>query len=278
MKKLINGFNEKCSNEEYHADREYKSSSALKLILKDPRAYYKQYVLNEPQNMNKDSLSVGSYAHTRVLEPHLVEEEYAIWTGSRRSGDIWKAFKHDADEAGKTVITSSQKALVDSMIREYEDAKVVLGSMDDEKEVMISSFFSGGEAEETLCGELDGYKVKTRFDYRKVTSDGYASINDLKTTSAPVGGASLEEIEDICAYWGYDVSAALYVDLAEKETGIKHDFYFIFMSKKDLGCKIFKASEAMLERGRKTYKKAIAVLKEAERTGVYFENKIQELR
>lgn len=275
MKKLINGFNEKCSNEEYHADREYKSSSALKLILKDPREYYKQYVLNEPQTFSSDALAIGSYAHTRVLEPHLEEEEYVFWTGSRRSGDIWKAFKHDAEESGKTIITASQKALVDSMCREYEKASVKIGCIDTEKEVMISSFFTGGEAEETLCGEIDGYKVKTRFDYRKCSSD-YASINDLKTTASPIG--SLEEVEEICAYWGYDVSAALYADLATQATGIKHDFYFVFMSKKTTDCKIFKASEAMLERGRKSYKEAIKRLKEAEATGIYFKNEIQELR
>jgi len=269
--KLTNGFNPKCSNENYHADREYKSSSALKMIMKDPQAYHKTYVLNQPQNFSADALSIGSYAHTRVLEPHLIEVEYAIFTGSRRSGDVWKAFKEENSD--KTIITASQKGMVDQMMNSYGDAVVKLG----EKDVLISSFFSGGEAEETLCGEIDGYKVKTRFDYRKVT-DGYASINDLKTTAAPMGSATLADVEDICRHWGYDVSAALYCDLATQVTGLKHDFYFIFVSKKDYGTRIFKASEAMLERGRKTYREAIRRLKIAEETGVYFENKIEELR
>lgn len=276
MVKLVKGFNEKCSNEAYHLDREYKSSSALKLIIKDPRAYYKQYVLNEPQTFNSDALAIGSYAHTRVLEPHLEEVEYALWTGSRRSGDLWKEFKAKAESENKTIITASQKSLVDNMCRQYEEASVKLGCIDTEKEVMISSFFTDGEAEETLCGEIDGYKVKTRFDYRKVEDGVFASINDLKTTASPIG--SREEVEEICSYWGYDVSAALYADLATQETGIKHDFYFIFMSKKTMECKIFKASEAMLERGRATYKEAIKRLKEAEATGIYFKNEIEELR
>ena len=42
-------------------------------------------------------------------------------------------------------------------------------------------------------------------------------------------------------------------------------------------CKIFKASEDILQRGREDYLKAIDLLKEAEATGVYFENKIEEL-
>jgi hypothetical protein len=271
--KLKTGFNNKCSNEEYHGDREYKSSSALKMILKDPRQFYKNYVLNEPQNFNSDALSIGSYSHTRILEPHLVEEEYAVFTGARRSGPLWKEFK-EANE-GKTLITASQKKLVDSMIDTYKEAKVVLGNHGNEKEVMISSFFEEGEAEETLCGEINGYKVKTRFDYRKEFDD-FGSINDLKTTGSSM--SNREEVEEICEYWGYDVSAALYVDLVSQQTKKQHDFYFIFISKKTCETKIFKASEEMLERGRVKYLKAIEILKVAEKTGVYFENTIEELR
>jgi exodeoxyribonuclease VIII len=275
MKKLINGFNEKCSNEEYHADREYKSSSALKMMLKDPRQFYKTYVLNEPQNFNSDALSIGSYIHTRILEPHLLEEEYAIYTGSRRSGDVWKKFKEEAGD--KIIITASQKSLSDKMLDTFNEANVKLGNHGNEKEVLISSFFNGGEAEETLAGVLNGYKVKTRFDYRKEFDD-FGSINDVKTTNIALGSATLEDVEDICTYWGYDLSSALYVDLATEITGKPHDFYFVFLSKKDFQTRIFKASEGMLERGRAMYKEAIERLKEAEKTGIYFENKIQELR
>ena len=182
----------------------------------------------------------------------------------------------------KTIITSSQKSLVDMMISQYEETTVRLGLHGEEVDVPISSFFTDGVAEETLCGEINGYKVKTRFDYRKVEKIGdrveFASINDLKTTAAPMGSATLEDVEEICKHWGYDVSAALYVDLVTQETGIKHDFYFVFMSKKDSVCRIFKASEAMLERGRKRYLDAIEVLKEAEKTGIYFSSTIEELR
>ena len=276
-KVLIDGFNKDIPNDVYHDDREYKSSSVLKTFLKNPREYYGKYILNEPNNMNKDALNIGSYCHTRILEPHLVEDEYAIWTGSRRSGDLWKEFKEVVEGQGKTIITSSQKSLVDTMIREYEASKVILGAHGNEIEVGLPSFFNDGFAEETLCGELEGYKIKTRFDYRKEFDD-FGSINDLKTTNVALKSASIEEIEDVCKHWSYELSAALYVDLVEKETGKPHDFYFIFLSKKDYGCRIFKASDEMIERGRKMYKEAIAGLKEAEKTGVYFSNTVEILR
>ena len=275
MKKLIEGFNKGFDNEEYHGDRQFSSSSALKLILKNPREYHRKYVMNEQDSMNSDALSIGSYAHTRILEPHLVDVEYAIWTGSRRSGEAWKEFEKENE--GKTIITNSQKAMVDQMIKEFDEAKVILGNHGNEKEVLISSFFSGGEAEETLCGYLNDFPVKTRFDYRKEFSD-FGSINDLKTTNIPLKNATVQDVQEICDYWMYELSAALYVDLAEKYTKIPHDFYFVFLSKKDYGVRIFKASEEMLERGRGMYKEAIALLKEAKITGEYFKNTIEELK
>lgn len=272
-KKLTNGFNQDISNEEYHGDREYKSSSALKLILKDPREYYKKYVMGESEPLKSDSLNVGSYAHTVILEPHLLDEEYAIWTGSRRSGKDWEEFKEL--NSGKTIITSSQKYLVDQMIKNYEEAHVVIGEHGNEKDVPVSSFFSGGKAEETLCGEIDGYKVKVRTDYRQEFED-YGIISDLKTTGNSI--AKKEEVAETCEYWNYPLSAALYVDLLTQVTGKPHDFYFVFLSKTgSKECKIFKASESFLERGRQDYLKAIELLKEAEKTGIYFENKIETL-
>ena len=190
---------------------------------------------------------------------------------------IWKEFKEKAESENKTIITGSQKQLADTMIDNFEKAHVTLGMPGNEKDVLISSFFKDGAAEETLAGVLNDYKVKTRFDYRKEFDD-FGSINDLKTTGIALGSATLEDVEDICTYWGYDLSAALYVDLVTKQTGKPHDFYFVFLSKKDFQTRIFKASEGMLERGRAMYKEAIERLKEAEKTGVYFENKIMELR
>jgi hypothetical protein len=271
--KLKPGFNNDISNDHYHSNREYKSSSALKLILKDPREYYKKYVLGESEPLKSDSLNVGSYAHTRILEPHLEEVEYALWTGSRRSGKEWEKFVEE--NQGKTIITSSQKYLVDQMIANYEEAHVVIGEHGNEKDVPVSSFFSNGKAEETLCGEINGYKVKVRTDYRQEYED-YGIISDLKTTGNSI--AKKEEVAETCEYWNYPLSAALYADLLEQVTGKKHDFYFIFLCKTGTKeCKIFKASESFLERGRQDYLKAIELLKEAEKTGVYFENKIEEL-
>ena len=75
----------------------------------------------------------------------------------------------------------------------------------------------------------------------------------------------------------YDLSAALYVDAFKKYTGKDHDFIFAFLNKQNGDVGILKASEALLENGRKKYKTAIKKLAQAEKTGVYFKEGIQEV-
>lgn len=274
MTKLKPGFNENISNEEYHSEREHVSSSALKLMLKNPKEFYSKYVLNEQTSSSSAAMDLGSYIHARILEPHLVEKEFAIWENGYRRGKAWEDFQKQHDN--KIIITSSQKYLTDEIVKSFEEEKVVLGKPGNEKEVLLSSFYTNGMAEETLCGEIDGIKIKVRFDYRK-EFDSFASINDIKTTGEPLKYASLDALRAICDAWSYPLSAALYVDMAEQQTGKPHDFYFTFLSKADKGIQMVKASEDFLEKGRKEYKEAIKLLKEARKSGIYYINKIKEI-
>ena len=64
----------KCDNEDYHKDRKFKSSSTLKLFLKDPKEYYKRYVVGEErEEMYKSAYDFGSYMHSILLEPDKTE-------------------------------------------------------------------------------------------------------------------------------------------------------------------------------------------------------------
>jgi len=272
-KTLVLGFNKDIGNSEYHDDREYISSSGLKMLYKNPREFHRIYVLNEENKMpNQSALDFGSYLHCLILEPHLEHTDFAVFTGYSRRGKDWEKFR-DAN-ASKCIITSSQKNLSDKLMKSYKESSVIIGKHGYEIDVPVSSFFSGGEAEETLCVEIEGVKVKVRFDYRKEFED-YGSINDVKTTAEYI--STKAQVEKICASWGYDVSAALYCDAAEIATGKPHEFYYNFLSKKDGACRIYRASDQMLEVGRKKYKEAIRRLKDARETGFYYKNEIEEL-
>lgn len=267
------GFNRDISNTEYHEDRTFVSSSGLKLMYKDPRDYYATYVLNEPSmKMNQSNLDFGSYVHALILEPHLVDSQFAIYEGQTRYGKAWEAFKEEHKD--KIIVTGSQARTAQQLYDNFNKSTVLLGEGDSKKEVPLSSFYTKGNAEETLCVLLEDVPVKVRFDYRKEW-DTYGSINDIKTTSE--FAHTKAHAEAIIDTWNYEVSAALYVDAVEQQTGKPHDFYFTFISKKDGKSYMYRASKQMLEVGRRKYKIALERLKKARETGKFFENIILEI-
>jgi hypothetical protein len=267
--KLINGFNKDIPNEDYHADREYVSSSVLKTIYKSLDDYRKQYIEGESKFFgNQIALDLGSYIHALILEPHVIEKEFQFFEGETKSGEEFVKFFAERDP-NKIVITNSMKTQAKELLENFYKTKV---RDKDGNDVLINTFVIGGNAEETLCVEMDGVKVKVRFDYRKIENE-YASINDIKTTSSKI--KTKKDFEKVCKQWGYDISAALYCDAVELHTGIKHDFNFIVLSKADKGTTIWKASEQMLEAGRRKYKIALAKLKKARETNIFQEGTIE---
>lgn len=245
-----------CDNETYHSDRKFKSSSTLKLFLKDPREYYKRYVLGEErEEMYKSAYDFGSYMHSLILEPHKTVLEFAVFEGATRRGKAYEEFK-DANK-GKTIITASQAQQALDLLHLYND------------HVDTAGLIEQGVAEHTLCVELEGMPIKVRADYIKE-----GMIIDVKTSSDPVDKYSAAKT---IIRFDYDLSAALYVDAFKKYTGQDHEFVFAFLNKQNGDVGILKASEDLLNNGRKKYKAAIKGLAEAEKTGVYYKEGIQEV-
>ena len=210
------GFIKNLSNDEYHADRTHSSSSVLKKALNDPAEYHRVYVLGEePKSMNQSSLDFGNYVHTTILEPHLLEEEYVVFPGTRR-GKVWEAFKYANQD--KTIVTSTQHDKAMDMCNNLYQTKLIL----DNEEVLGAALFLGGIAEESLFTDLEGLPIKVRTDYRALNTEATKGvIRDIKTTSSYV--ATSKDARDVCNSFGYILSASLYLDAIEKETGIPHD-------------------------------------------------------
>ena len=250
------GLNEDITNEVYHGDREYESSSSLKMYLKDPKEYHNRYILKLPREEKyKSAYDFGTYIHSLILEPEKVEDEYAIFEGASRRGNVYKEFK--AANSDKIIITRSQFLQAQSLLEAYTDHQ------------LASSMVKFGNAEQTLCVELEGMKIKVRADYIKE-----GQIIDVKTTSDPTDKFTAGKT---CARFDYDLSAALYVDAFSKHFGIEHDFYFLFVNKMTNEIEVLKASKKLLENGRRKYKKSIQLLKKSRETGKYFKEGIQEV-
>lgn len=271
LDKDTRGFISDLSNNDYHADRIFRSSSVLKTALKDPKKFHDIYVLGKDNPMsNQDALNFGNYVHTAILEPDLLDKEYIVYPGGRRQGQAWELFKHLHED--KIIITNNQFTKAQDLINSFLQSE--FEQRDSEFLVYGDAIFKEGEAEESLFTELDGMLIKVRFDYR-ITGDTRGVIKDIKTTRHFVNSA--KEARDVVYDLGYDVSAALYVDAIEKETGIPHDFHLVFMSKADEKCNLYKVSDKTLEVGRKKYKEAIKLIKEWEASGKYVTGKIREV-
>ena len=260
MSKLKMGLNPYIENDDYHADTEFYSSSTIKMVLDDTYKFYKQYILKEPQPpLEGEALTFGSYLHSLVLEPEKTDEEFAVYLGNK-VGDKWDTFQ--AENIGKEIIVKSQYKLAESLLKTLEDARVLVGRKGyDKEEVPVSTFFEKGQAEMTVCSEIEGVKFKVRTDYYKDHENWEsASINDLKTTGVDV--SSKKKCRSIVYKYGYHISAALYVDILSKVLNKKHDFYLIFCNKKSLEWSVYRVSEELLEEGRQEIKKAIRIIKE----------------
>ncbi len=246
--KLKKGINH-CTNEEYHGDKSYLSSSNLKLILKDPEQFYKEIVLGERDRKHIAAFDEGSYAHSLILEPHMVEKEYAFFPEWRKAGKVWEAFKQAEENQGKIILSVPQKKRVEQLIEAYSQLSPAV------------DLITGGESEYTVAGELMGLKLKARADYINL-EEGY--IADVKTTGYSADHDTFSYTID---RFGYDLSAGLYTMLFEQHYGKPFDFYFIVLSKKEKTCEVYKASSETMERGRAAVVEAVSLIKKCQESG-----------
>ena len=157
------GINDEITNEDYHGDREFESSSSLKLYLKDPKEYYNKYILKLPREERyKSAYDFGSYIHSLILEPEKTASEFAVYEGLTRRGKAYDKFKEENE--GKIIITHSQMLQAQGILESYTDHQLAMNSI------------KNGTPEQTLCIELEGMKIKVRADYVR---DG--EIIDIKT-------------------------------------------------------------------------------------------------
>ncbi|NJO65138.1 MAG: hypothetical protein HC836_45630 [Richelia sp. RM2_1_2] len=255
MIKLNLGVNKDVSNEEYHADREYISSSGIKKLYWDELAYEKEYILGEKEDKApSNALQEGTAIHTKILEPHLYDQQIVVYQEFDKRGNAYKAF--ELQNPGKLVISLSQQMRLDGMFKAYQDRPEAV-------ELINSS-----EKEFTICKEINGIKCKVRADAINIDK---GMIIDIKSTGY---SAELETFK-ANAYsklLSYDISAALYSMVAEAEYGKPFDFYYVVISKSEYKCEIYKASEVAQINGRNKIFKALEKLAYYRANGKWPEN------
>lgn len=251
------------SNEDYHNQKDYLSSSMIKLILQNPELYYKTYVKNEKQIVSEELnkiFDVGTAIHARILEPHVYEKTVTFYS-KRKSGKEWEEFK-EANK-NKLILGDMQKMQLDRMYDSF--MKSELGP----------KLISGGQSEVSLFTYLDGTNIRVRADY---INESEGKIFDLKSTSGIISEEKFKYNLESKLY-GYDLQAALYVDAFSKQesSNKEYEFYWICLSKDFNDIKVFKASKELIIQGREKYKKALKLIDEYTKKEWKFEERIIEL-
>lgn len=248
--KLEVGLN-KCTNHEYHNDCNFYSSSDYKTLLKSPFEFYENKILKvaREEEESKDHFALGSLTHSLILEPHLVAEEYAVYPGMVRRGKEYEEFRKENPD--RTIVTKSQNSKALAHQRAYKNAPLAVQLLQE------------CESEFTIVAEWNGIPTKVRCDSINVNK-GY--IVDIKTSSFPVDPFSFKETVQ---RWQYDLSAALYAEIAAKHYGKPFDFYWICIQSADSEVQCYKMGHETRLKGFSKILKAAQVYKDCLKSGVW---------
>lgn len=246
------------SNEDYHADREYISSSGLKLFPYKKDEYIARYQIAEKEE-ESEAMMMGTAIHTMLLEPELFESKYIVTPEGlnrtyKKDKEIFKELTCRALEKDMTILKFEQLELIRKAclsVNKHPDASKLL-----KDSIKESSFFL----------EHDGLKQKVRADaiQRNI-------IADLKTID------SIDNFSDNVIKFGYHFSAVMYKEIISAATKSKMNFVFIVVQKKyPYTCIIRQLSEELTQLGESQYQKAKKSYREIQETGEW--DLIQEVQ
>jgi len=204
--------------------KKYLSNSDIWALLKDPESFKKDKDPTLP-------MLQGSYFHTAMLEPHLLDD-FTIVDASTRSTKVYKEALLNSPELTNMFLLQKEKDSLDEMVR------VMRGNL---------TFFeliyaSGNTYEQVGVKNIGGEMWKGKADI--ITSE---QIIDLKTTT------SIEDFKYSAYKYNYDSQAWIYNQLFGKP------MIFIVIEKNTYRMGLFTCSEEFLDRGKEKVGRALDV-------------------
>jgi len=246
------------SNEAYHADRRYLSSSSAKTLLDSLAHFYANYLAEDaPPREEKQVFLIGSATHAAILEPDVFESDYVA---EPRFDKRTKAGKLAAEEfakesAGKIILPANDYASVvnmrDQVLRNPLASQIVKDATTEQ------SFFHLSE---------DDIGEKCRTDVFKP-----ASIADVKTVSSALPRDFFKD----AANYRYFMQAAWYLDTVHAVTGdMPAVFAFIAVEKTPphaINVFTMRPHDEATEYGRMQYRQALDKYRRARDSGKWHE-------
>jgi hypothetical protein len=273
------------SNEEYHADTDYVSGSGLCIIHADCPAMYRY-----GEHKDSPALKRGTEAHAMMLEPSrfsdeficgLRKESYEGLLTSNKDIESWLKERGIKGYAGKKyeqllelVDQTGEKPFIWKreldLFEKANEGKNICDPDDFDmyqqmRAVILAdkeyaAMLDGGFTEVSVFGEIDGVKVKVRFDL--LTND--ARLRDYKTTitSEPVAFGKQ------CFNLGYWLKMALQHDMFEAAYGYPPLNVGLLAQSKSAPYipQDYKMTKEQLQIGRDQYKIALQIYKHCKET------------
>ena len=241
------------SNEEYHKS-DGVSNTGLGDIAKSPAVY--QWRKNAPEDPEKlKALDIGTALHTRLLEPHLFDEQFAVEPKLDRRT---KAGKQEAEifameSEGKKILTMEEGRKLDFMVEStyaHSAARFLLEA-DGQCESLI--FWTDRET-----GELCRVRPDRMLDDRPI-------IVDVKKT------ADINKFSKSIYEYRYNVQAAMYSDGYKQYFDEDPIFAFLVVSE-TIECgkypvRVFSLDDNAFSKGWELYRKNLEAYHECVESG-----------
>ena len=234
-------------NDAYHSHPEGVSSTGLKAVLRSP-AHYKFQAAYETTRAKQ----MGTACHTAMLEPDRYKAEYVLLreVNVRTASEYKQAVKVHGSEI---VLVAHEADKVAGM------QEAVLANP-----LMRSRLTGEGWRELSLFVREPDTQVLIRVRYDLLLTDG--TIVDVKKTQDARPDAFSRAVDN----YGYDLSAALYVDAFEWATGEEAQFEFAAVEEvMPHGHKLYRPCDTTLGEGRRKYREALATFSQCELYGVW---------
>lgn len=270
------GIYEGISNETYHQNKEWLSSSQIKVALQSAFDF-KYFVLDgKGKKQSSSSKDFGTICHKLILEENTFFDDFYVadLACADMRTKIGKELRAEHERLAGAKILISQD--------DYEKACQCRDSVMSHKDARrflelpgLSEASVYVELKHSLpSGEVVPFKVRVRPDR---LAHGNA-ILDLKTSK----NANKESFSrDALTDWGYayDLSAALYVRAIAQLTGEMLPFIFIVVKNDEpWSCAVYKMKEETMTRANARLDRAINTIIMAERAGVWtFQESMEEI-
>ena len=236
------------SSEVYHGDRSCVSVSGLKQLLRSPE-HFRAYL--DSERKETPAKFFGTAIHACLLDPEVFAREYVVAPSSDKRSKEYKEF--EVANATKKLLSAGQMAAIEGIGRKVATHK------------SASTLLRAARKEHTLIWQDRGTGIWIKIRPDCVCTDFDTGIClDLKSTE----DAQCAAFQRSCVSYDYDLQAAVYLEGLRVVFGRDFDFSFLAFEKEEpYGVALYGAPEAMIGRGQRRFREALAKLKMCRETG-----------